>query len=148
MHIEVEVDVQATDSELAALDAAFRHAGFDVRVERTVEARSAGAMPWVVYVVLGAPIATFFTSLASEAAKDAYPPLKRWIKDMWAAREGDGYVAFRDTENTHLALGSKLPEEALDALATVDWSQFSGGGLHWSESRQEWLDPLKTPEAF
>jgi hypothetical protein len=150
MNIEVTTDVGASDSELAALDAAFRRVGFEVRAEASERTRAAEPLPWVVYIVLGAPLAAFFHTLASEAAKDAYQPLKQWVKDVFAARGGSpAHLSVEDVEGSRVSVGSNLPEEALEALARLDWSQFpSGGDLHWSESRQEWLDPRETPEAF
>lgn len=146
---EVITDAEASPEELAALNDAFRRVGFDVQADPAIHARSIDPVPWVVYVMLGAPIATFFTTLAAEAGKDAYEPLKQWVKDVWAARGNKpGCADLSDPQHTRLSLRAGLPEEALDALKEIDWSRKHGGDLHWSESRREWLDPFSDPEAF
>lgn len=149
MDIEVVTDAEASPEELAALNEAFRRFGFNVEADPAVHARSIDPFPWVVYITLGAPIATFFTTLAAEAGKDAYEPLKGWAKDVFAARNNrPGYASISDPEHSRLSLRSDLPDEALDALKEINWSQMQAGDLHWSDSRREWLDPLSTPEAF
>jgi hypothetical protein len=149
VQIEVHTDIEATRAELDAIDPAFRHAGVPVEADAALERRSTGALPWVISVVLGAPIATFFTTIAAEAGKDAYRPIKRWAVELLAARQGDGSTAVQDTDGTRLVLDSRLPEEALTALSDLDWSKFQqGGDIHWSKSRREWLDVFETPEAF
>jgi len=57
----------------------------------------------VISVVIFAPIGTFFTALASEAAKDAYPPIKRWASAVFAARRGRGHVVLLDDEHNRQA---------------------------------------------
>jgi hypothetical protein len=101
-----------------------------------VAGRSGGAIPWVIYVILGAPIATFFTTIAAEAGKDAYQPIKRWAVELLAARRGGGAVDFRDSDGMRLVFSSELPDEALAALSNLDWSKFQrSGDIHWSGSR-------------
>jgi hypothetical protein len=53
-----------------------------------------------------------------------------------------------DDGGARLTLGSEIPEEAIAALAELDWSEPHGSELHWSESRRAWLDVFETPEAF
>jgi hypothetical protein len=146
---EVVTDAAITPDELADLNEAFRRFGFDVQAEPAIHARSIDPVPWVVYITLGAPIATFFTTLAAEAGKDAYEPLKELVKGVLAARRNrPGYAAISDPEHSRVTLQPGLPEEALDALKEIDWSEMGAGDLHWSRARREWLDPLRTPEAF
>jgi hypothetical protein len=150
MEIKVSAEVGASRAELDAVEEAFRRAGLGaVAADDSVLRSGAGPLPWVLYIMLGAPIATFFTTLAAEAAKDAYQPIKRWAKDVLAARVGDGSVRLSDDEGTALVLHSGLPDKALEALSDIDWNTFNrGGDIHWSESRGEWLDVFEMPEAF
>jgi hypothetical protein len=94
-----------------------------------VAGRSGGAIPWVIYVILGAPIATFFTTIAAEAGKDAYQPIKRWAVELLAARRGGGAVDIRDSDGMRLVFSSELPDEALAALSNLDWSKFQRSGI-------------------
>jgi hypothetical protein len=150
--IEVATDDLATDAELEAVDQAFRRAGFEVRAEAVVGRKSEGVLPWVIYVTLTAPIASFFGSFAVEAGKDAYSTVKRWLREICESRQesgnGSGAVVLRDSEGSSLILTSQLPEEALDALRGLDWSEKRGDYLIWSHDRGEWLDPLKDPSDF
>jgi hypothetical protein len=151
IEIEVAADVSATADDLAAVKEAFRRVGFDVRPEPVVEGR-AEAMPWVLYVTIGAPIATFFTTIAAKAGDDAYEAVKRWVKDLWAARRGPndrtGSVVLRDTRGNQLVLSSTFPDEALDALRDIDWTGVEGDYLLWSSKSGRWLDPMKHPSEF
>ena len=118
--IDVACDTAATPAELAAVEAAFDRAGFEVHATRAVEARSGDLLHWVIYVTLGFPITAFFSSFGSEAGKDAYPKVKRWVTDIWAARNGTGSMRLQDSDHTDLVLSSQLPDEALDALREID----------------------------
>jgi hypothetical protein len=140
----VVMDVEATAAEVAEVKEAFRQAGFDVAVRPSYERKSADVLPWIVYVTLAAPIATFFTTLAAKAADDAYPAIKRWVKSVWNARRGrDGSIVLRDPDGSYLILGTRIPDEAIEALAHLDWSRKLGQYLIWDEGRGEWQDQLR-----
>jgi len=119
-----------------------------VHAEAVIERRSAGALPWVIYVTIAVPIAAFFQSFASEAGKDAYAAVKQWVKDVRETRNGDGSMVLRDPEHSNLVLNSGIPDEALEALRDLDWSEKRGDYLVWNDSRGEWLDPMKDPSGF
>jgi hypothetical protein len=148
VRIEVHADNEATPAELEAIEAAFRRAGFLVETDAALRRRSTDPLSWLIYVVIGAPVAKFFTTLAGEAAKDAYPAIKRWASALFAARRGRGGVVLLDDEHNRLTLGSEIPDEAIAALAELDWTELRGGDLHWSGSRRAWLDVFKNPDAF
>jgi hypothetical protein len=146
---EVVIEASAPPGHAEAVEAAFRRAGFDVEVEdQLLESRGAGeALPWLVQVGLAVPITAFFTAFASEAGKDAYQAVKTWVNEIWKAREGagngDGHIDIGDSEDTRLILPPSLPEDALDALEDLDWSEKRGDYLIWDPDRREWSDPTK-----
>lgn len=146
--IRLACDREATADELAAVEEAFRRAGLEIRAEATVGRKSAGPVQWVIYVTLATPVAAFFQSFGSEAGKDAYGVVKRWVKDVWAARRGNGSMVLEDSEHSTLVLSTGIPEDALDALRDLDWSENRGAYLVWSERRGEWLDPMRSPSGF
>jgi hypothetical protein len=156
VEVEVQADVGATSQELAAVTEAFKRAGFVVRPEAVIAARSAGLVPWLLYVTISAPIAAFFTSFASrsgsKAADDVYPLIRQWVEDLWAARRGagngTGSVVLQDSRDSQLVLSSTLPEEALEALRDVDWAAVEGDYPIWSEKKRQWLDQMKHPSAI
>jgi hypothetical protein len=130
----------ATPDEVRAIAGVFKRTGFDVEVSPTAMRRSEPwAVPWVIEVVLLVHVAAFFQTLASEAAKDAYPLLKEWVKDVWAAARtavgsegGVGELELFDSEETRLLLAEDLRDEAIEALADL------GRAPHW-------LAPLGRP---
>lgn len=140
----VLVEDTASPAEVSEVAEAFRAAGFDVDVDAAYGRKSAGALPWIVYATLAVPFARFFETLAVKAAEDAYAPIKAWIKSIWAARSGsgtgEGSIALEDPEHTHLILPTRLSDEALDALAEIDWDAVRGDYLVWDG---RWHDPTK-----
>ncbi len=93
----------------------------------------------MIEVVLLVPIAVFLQTIASEAAKDVYPLVKEWVKDVWAtARSGVGDEG--GVGESSVLLAERLPDEAIEALTEVDWDQFQGGWLHWDDDARRWRD--------
>jgi hypothetical protein len=140
----VDTDRYARPKEIAAIEAAFRDAGFNVRVNANREVRTAGGLvPWVVAVSLATPITAFFTALGTQAGKDAYPVLKTWVTAIWKARRSSdgGSIDLEDPDGTRLILDDRIPDRAVDALAEVDWDAKRGHYLVWDDDRDEWLDP-------
>jgi hypothetical protein len=140
---EVLIEAEAPPGQKQAVDEMFARAGFDVQSRAALHRRSAGDLPWIVYVTLAVPIASFFAAFGSEAGKDAHAAVKAWAKAMYEARKesglGQGHISLVDPSN-ELVLASEWPDEALDALAEIDWAQVEGGYLVWYEGR--WIDPL------
>jgi hypothetical protein len=100
------------------------------------------AIPWIVTVVLGAPIAAFFTALANEAGKDAYVAIKRWVIGLSRARPPHGYgeIEIVDPEGSRINLReAAIPEKAFAALLNIDWSSVSGKTLTWTDAHG-WVD--------
>jgi hypothetical protein len=106
-------------------------------------------LPWIVSVTLTLPIAVWFSSFAAEsgklAAQDAHAAVKTFVKGVFAARRhagsGRGALDLEDPE-TRLSLPSDLPDEALDALAGIDWDEARRGYLTWDPVERKWLDPI------
>jgi hypothetical protein len=146
--ITVEVDVGATPDELSSIEQAFRRAGFEARPEPVVAGRGVD-VPWVVYVTLvGYYLKPFFDSFLSAAGDDAYAGVKQWVKDIRAARSGQGSISVRPPDGRGIVFEADIPEEALDALRNIDWSKTRSGDLHWSPRRREWVSIFDDPSAF
>jgi len=64
------------------------------------------------------------------------------VKEVWAARqpslEGQGSLDISAPDGTEIALDSRIPDEALDALAEIDWDAVRGDYLTWDDDRREW----------
>lgn len=140
-------DVEASPAELHAIDEAFRRIGVDVSSLPAYEMRSAGSLPWVVHITLAAPIAAFFTAVATEAGKDTYALVKQWVRDLLAARAEStrptGSITVVDTDATTVVVSAGLSDEAIDALSALDWSAVRGDYLIWDEETAAWYDPTK-----
>jgi hypothetical protein len=105
-------------------------------------------LPWIVVIyLLDKTIGSFFQGFGTEAGKDAYPAVKTWVKEVFEARrgsgDGSGSLRLRDTDHTTLDLHNSLPDEALDALRTVEWEKVRGDYLTWNGERGEWRDSFK-----
>jgi hypothetical protein len=74
---EVLLDAAASPGEVAQVEGAFTRAGFQVKPEAAIEHRAAGAVPWVVMVILGTPIVAFLRAFGEEAGRDAYGESRR-----------------------------------------------------------------------
>jgi hypothetical protein len=143
----VLVDDAASSDEVRAVEEAFAASGFPVHIDPRYERRGAGVYPWVVSITLTVPIGAFLAAFAAEGGKDAYAAAKGWIRTVWAARRESvadhGSIELVDPEHTHLILATRITDEALDALATIDWDAVRGDYLVWDDARSEWRDPTR-----
>lgn len=143
----VEVVDTARDDELRQVEQFMAEVGFPVVPTRKHHPkqdrqRVGEAIPWVVTVVLAAPIGAFFAAIANEAGKDAYGAIKRWVLGLSRASAPHGYgnLEIFDGEGSHLDIReAALPEEAFAALLDIDWSSASGRMLTWSDEHG-WVD--------
>jgi hypothetical protein len=143
----VVIEDTAPSEHLDAVAQAFASAGFDVEVVADYGRRSMDLLPWVVLVDLLVPVRPFFNAFFTEAGKDAYASVKKWLRDVSAARAGagtgEGAIQLRDPEHTNVILPSALPDEAIDALRDLDWDEVRGDYLVWDGQRKIWRDPTK-----
>lgn len=145
MHSAVSMDVEASPAEVEAVTKLFRREGFDGPVSADVERRSLGELPFVVYV--SAPVVAFLTAFAAEAGKDAYEALKHFVRDIRSARGNkNGSIVVQDRESrldsTVLVLSGDLPDEAFDALKSLDLEAMKGAYLVWDrDGDRGWHDP-------
>jgi hypothetical protein len=134
---EVVIEAGAPAGEAEAVASVFERAGLDVEVEAEIESRGAGVAPWIVRVALKDTIEGFFMALGAAG-------FKYFVLDLFRTRGGDdGSVDIGGPEHTRLVLPTSLPEDALDALADVDWKDLEGGWLVWKADQQEWVDHMR-----
>jgi hypothetical protein len=142
----VSLSMIARDDEIAAVERAFADAGFEVEarpeVETPADDLSASSLPWLVYVVVTVPIGAFFAGFGHAAGKDVWDAVKRWVREIAEVHERSHYAGgeldVRDPLGTRLVLSAPVRDEALDALANVDWDSVDGGDLHWDDEHGEW----------
>jgi hypothetical protein len=144
----VSLDEAASPEEVAAVTAVFGRAGFEADVDANFGRKSAALLPWAIIVFLGTPLAKFFWAffgrLGKRAADDVYPSLREFIKELIAARSSSaaprGDIRFMDRDGTNLIVSAEITDEAIDALAQLDWEAMRGGWLLWDTERGEWRD--------
>jgi hypothetical protein len=138
----VRIESAAPPDHAEAVADAFKGAGLDVEVEAVIETRGAvdQLLPWIVQVGIKDTIEGFFLALGAAA-------FKVFVHDVWKARHGagngKGQIDIGDSEATHVLLPNSLPDEAIDALGELDWSEKRGDLLVWDIERREWHDPTK-----
>jgi hypothetical protein len=149
--LRVLVEVQAAPHEVAAVEAAFRDAGFDADVRAPSGRRGRAASgrrervvyPWVVYVTV--PMGLFLRKFLELAAEDAWAALKRLVKRVHEARDESrtfpGDVRIRDerSNETIILLGNE-PDEAFQQLAKLEVTRTASGYLVWDGKVGRWVD--------
>ncbi len=146
VNFAVAMDEEASAAEVESVEVLFRKAGFDGPVTADIGRRSLGDLPFVIYV--SAPVMAFLSGFAGAAGKDAYDSLKRFVRDVRAARRGrDGSIVIEDRESredsTVLVLSADLPDEAFEALAGLDLEALKGAYLIWDRDGDKgWHDPM------
>jgi hypothetical protein len=115
-------------------------AAFEPRWERR-SAPGGPELPWIISIAVGVPLAHFFGGFFGAAGKDSWEVVKGWIRELRAARGARrGTITLRSSDGTDVRIGSSLPDEALDALRDVDWSQQIGADLTWDAEAGRWRD--------
>lgn len=93
---------------------------------------------WVIGVV--APIAAFFTALASEAGKDAWRKLKDLLEDLRRPVGNDVEVLTIKIwiGGKVIAIPEELPDEACEELVQLVASGEGSQGLRWDPDARKW----------
>lgn len=146
--LHVSVDAGAPPEEMAAIRQIFDARGIEAEVQDNYVRLSAGDLPWAVDVVCALKwlALAFSTGFVGAAGADAWKEyraggwrgLAQFIKEITSVRDGDGTITIRDPEGPDIHLDAGIPDEALAALADLDWQQMSDGMLGWNDERGEW----------
>jgi hypothetical protein len=111
--------------------------GIDARVEER-SVTGGGVVGWIVTVTLASPVAAFFTAFGSEAGKDAYAAFRSWFRRQRYGSADSVEVIVKGTDDHEVVLDLDLPEEALDALRELEWSQMTTGTMVWDRRARCW----------
>jgi hypothetical protein len=97
---------------------------------------------WIVTVTLATPVAAFFgafgAAVGKAAGKDAYAALRAWLGGQGARTYDSGVVIVKGSDHREVELELPVPEEALDALRELDWSQVPTGSMVWDRQARCW----------
>lgn len=149
--MRVEVD-GATQEEVEGIERAFRRVGLNIPPEPpSTKLRSVELPPtWIIEVyIVWKTLQPFFDSFLTEAGKDAYAAFKQCVQELVGTfGERPGFIRVIDADGSLIEIPSQIPDEALEALRNIDWSQQLPRDLFWSPRRQQWLSPLDDSSAF
>jgi hypothetical protein len=114
-------------------------------VEAQVEERTVvgGALvAWIVTVTLATPVAAFFAAFGAAAGKaagkDAYAAFRAWLDGQGSRTYDSALVIVKGSDDREVELELPVPEEALDALRELDWSQMPTGSIVWDRQARCW----------
>ena len=138
MNIDILLDSDANDAEVAAVKAVLAEEGINGSIEATWSIRGLGEYPWVIFLLVA--LRPFYKSFLSEAGKDAYQGLRRLICKLFRARrDSNGTIEVcDDNTETHIFLADDLPEEAYRQLTQKGLEQLKGGYWIWDSNLEEW----------
>jgi len=142
--VEVLLEAEARDDEVAAVAAAFAEAGIDAHVRADPDCKGAGGeFPWMVAVSL--PATAFFTAVAAEAGKDAYKNLKQLIKRLYDARNASkfrtGRVVYIDMDSgKSFTVPPELSDEGWHQLSAAGPDDFAASVFRWDRETGEWQE--------
>jgi hypothetical protein len=147
----VTVDLHAQQQEMDALVAVFADAGITADVKDGYVRMSAGALPYMVFVLahlkwLAAAFAVGASGKAGADSWDAYRDggwegLKVFIQRVAHARRNDpqGRITIRDPSGPDVELHEGIPDEALRELGELDWPTMKTGRLSWGRKGKAWV---------
>jgi hypothetical protein len=136
----VVIERPAPPGQIEAVSEIFSCAGFDVEVASQYVRKGTGELPWLVQIAIEDTIEGFLLALGATG----FVSFSALLRDIWRARDratpSNGHVELVDVEGTHLILPSSLPDDALDALLTIEWLRGRGGRFVWDTDRNEWTN--------
>jgi hypothetical protein len=134
------VDVRgglSTEEALGKLKEAFSRLDFEESIS-WADHPGNRANAWVIEVTLAAPLGAFFIKFSEAAGTDAYESLRAWIDRLRESGRGRALMLRIAAEETSIEIRSSVPEEALEALSSLDWTKVGEGTLEWDPSRRRW----------
>jgi hypothetical protein len=122
--LDVMLETECTDADIAAVSEVFESAGIPVGVSAVYARRSAGLLPWVI-IIGGGMLPWVFLKAAlqgagDEAGRDGWRALMRLVTALYEARKdsraSEGTVTIEPSEVREILLPRDLPEEAYRQL--------------------------------
>lgn len=126
-----------TDRAMTSLRAAFRPLDYEGSIG-WADQSGTRAHPWVIEVILAAPLAAFFVKFSEAAGTDAYQSLRAWIDRLRQDGRERALTLRIAADEAAVEIQSTLPDVALEALSALDWTDVDEGTLEWDPSRRQW----------
>ena len=134
--LEVHLDVEADEQEIAAVSCVYEEAGVPAIVSASIHRRSAVSehLPWTMVVTV--PLTVFLLRLANNVADDAYKALKTLIRRVYEARRGrPGSIRLDDGDRT-IIITDGISDDGLREL--VEGKLDASGYYVWDAARGAW----------
>jgi hypothetical protein len=152
--LDVMIEKESTDADLAVVTRVFDAAGIPVKVHASVIRLSAGDLPWIVGI--GIPVAAAWTFLKAtlegagdEAGRDGWRALMGLVKGIYDNRNavsgapGGEVTITTPNPQVEIVLSPDLPELAYRRLWEIEEPRAPMSGiLRWDPERRTWIDPL------
>ena len=141
----VYLEDDARPAEVAAVREAMEQAGYDdVLVEAAYSRRSAGDLPWVLMVLVGVAVGSFFKGFFTKAGEDAWVSIRRWVTQMYEARKisprQEGGLVVEGEDHVSIALSSDLPNRAFVLLVSEELPPSPSGLIVYDGKLGRWRD--------
>lgn len=137
----VQLDADVPPGEEAELREALAAAGFDVLAQDLPRTRGLENLDAMALLMI--PLHAFLTAAGTRLAADAYPRFKAGIRRLLNRPAADdakpGPLIVQDTATgLKIVLDRDLPDQAYEALRTLDLTTFRSGPLDWDHGRGRW----------
>src|SRR4051794_5856342 len=129
---QVAIKGAAPPELVGAIAEALDSAGYEAEVADRYLAKGPIA-DWLIEIAVKDTVEGFFLALGAAG----FTKLTRTVFE----REKDadrGRLKVVDRDGTQLTFPTVLPDEAIDALRDIDWSNIRGGSLTWAAERRAW----------
>lgn len=145
--LEVWVETEATEADVAAVQDAVGREGLSCTTERRIVRESVTDLPWEAYILVSAA-SPFLANLASASVTEGGRKLRAIVRRVRHARcevtDREGTVAFGTGLDETVWLPDGLPEIAYIRL--IEFLAERGKlpvGFYWDQEVERWRDPLE-----
>lgn len=148
--VEVILESESSDTDRLAVANVFESAGIWADVKGAYIRRSAGALPWIIEIVVGGALVKFLWAAVSaagdEAGRNGWKAFMGLVARLYEARKAskaaEGGVTITDRQTgAQILLPPGLPEEAYHRLFEIETvSAPLSGVLRWDNDAQDWTD--------
>jgi hypothetical protein len=142
--IEILLESSAPAEDIAAVDGAFRNAGFVAKVSPVYERKAfTDELPWVVMATV--PITAFLSAFAAAAGKDAYDTLKNLVCKIWVKRtknsgSSGNFILIDSKSGIWVLLDPDIPSDAYSELAKLDINSLTNpNAIKYDKDKKKWI---------
>lgn len=142
VHVTVQLDAEVPIGEEDELKQALAAAGFAVTAKELPAVRGVEMLNAVALMMI--PLHAFLSAAGSKAGAEAWPLFKTGVrrilhrKDTGPAEPGRPLVVQDTVTGLKIVMDRDLPDEAYEALRSLDLTVFHQGPIDWDRSHRRW----------